>query len=550
MKVHLNLDNFYENEFPYNTEEASNYFSNNLIPIGKSGIKIKEKNKGTFTSYCGGTVTDECIQRGKNSPSAAIRKKATFADNARHWKRKHQYGGTINLSDLFVESDTPPTFELNKMELPSLKYEDLEDEEVQTTTEDNTPDSASDYEIPEIVRTPRTTISSTSSSSTAEPTQSSNQELLSYIQPHLGKPYKVGNYDCSNFVSRVLKDMGHSNLYGNCRTLYNGTSRISMQDLKPGDLIFLKNTQKGKVKEGLASHVAIVTDTSRLNEGIVQIAHNGHMGGVSNITEWDLNNDFYKQHLLGAGRLPQLARFGGKLQFGGNLYLVGARAPHKITPDEVVPTFYYRGNFDGAVSRTNNPTVAEVAEYQIPGIIAQPRDVRTSELKSSAEKVSYFGTNYENFKALFENYLKSDPDAKKYEKVLTDIAKHESNFKYSIQNLSGAPAYGYFQFWQDGNINNITKYSGLSVEDFRNNPDAQIAAAVKMARSIENQFNSEDLRIAKAKGYTMDALIRGAWLGGVSGVRKVLRGTGNPSDRHWNSNGRGHSVKEAMDAQV
>jgi hypothetical protein len=44
-----------------------------------------------------------------------------------------------------------------------------------------------------------------------------------------------------------------------------------------------------------------------------------------------------------------------------------------------------------------------------------------------------------------------------------------------------------------------------------------------MAKSIENQFNSEDLRIAKAKGYNMNQLIRGAWLGGVGGVRKVLR---------------------------
>ena len=29
-----------------------------------SGIHIKEKNKGKFTSYCGGKVTDECIQKG------------------------------------------------------------------------------------------------------------------------------------------------------------------------------------------------------------------------------------------------------------------------------------------------------------------------------------------------------------------------------------------------------------------------------------------------------------------------------------------------------
>lgn len=61
----------------------------------KSGgkIHIKKENRGKFTDYCGGKVTEECIQRGKHSSSAAIRKRATFAANARRWK--HQDGGMI-----------------------------------------------------------------------------------------------------------------------------------------------------------------------------------------------------------------------------------------------------------------------------------------------------------------------------------------------------------------------------------------------------------------------------------------------------------------------
>ena len=62
-----------------------------------SGIHIKEKNKGKFTSYCGGKVTDECIQKGKNSSNPAIRKRATFAQNARHFK--HKKGGIIKAED-------------------------------------------------------------------------------------------------------------------------------------------------------------------------------------------------------------------------------------------------------------------------------------------------------------------------------------------------------------------------------------------------------------------------------------------------------------------
>jgi hypothetical protein len=50
--------------------------------------------------------------------------------------------------------------------------------------------------------------------------------------------------------------------------------------------------------------------------------------------------------------------------------------------------------------------------------------------------------------------------------VLTRIAKHESNFNLTTQNKAGAPAYGWFQFWQDGKTNNITHYSGLDVNSF------------------------------------------------------------------------------------
>ena len=54
---------------------------------GKPKIHIKESQKGSFTAYCNGKVTNECIQRGKNSPDPKIRKKATFAQNVRRWNK-------------------------------------------------------------------------------------------------------------------------------------------------------------------------------------------------------------------------------------------------------------------------------------------------------------------------------------------------------------------------------------------------------------------------------------------------------------------------------
>ena len=68
----------------------------NVVEKFKKGnkIHIKESQKGSFTKWCGGNVTSECIQRGKNSSNPKIRKKATFAANARKWK--HRFGGQIN----------------------------------------------------------------------------------------------------------------------------------------------------------------------------------------------------------------------------------------------------------------------------------------------------------------------------------------------------------------------------------------------------------------------------------------------------------------------
>lgn len=60
-----------------------------------SKIHIKKSRRGSFTKWCGGNVTEECIRRGKNSPDPRIRKKATFAANARSWSKKHFNGGVL-----------------------------------------------------------------------------------------------------------------------------------------------------------------------------------------------------------------------------------------------------------------------------------------------------------------------------------------------------------------------------------------------------------------------------------------------------------------------
>ena len=63
----------------------------NGISYAKSGIKINKKNIGKFTSYCGGKVTQQCIDKAKQSKNKTLVKRAVFAENARKW----QQGGVL-----------------------------------------------------------------------------------------------------------------------------------------------------------------------------------------------------------------------------------------------------------------------------------------------------------------------------------------------------------------------------------------------------------------------------------------------------------------------
>lgn len=87
---------------------------NDVVEKFKKGhkIHIKESQKGSFTRWCGGNVTNECIQRGKNSSNPKIRKKATFAANARKWK--HKKGGKAFVEGVNVLDSNPDAYKYVK----------------------------------------------------------------------------------------------------------------------------------------------------------------------------------------------------------------------------------------------------------------------------------------------------------------------------------------------------------------------------------------------------------------------------------------------------
>ena len=65
----------------------------------KPKIHIKKSNEGKFTSYCGGKVTDDCIQKAKSSGNTKLIKRAVFAQNVRKWK--HAKGGNIHSTTIY-----------------------------------------------------------------------------------------------------------------------------------------------------------------------------------------------------------------------------------------------------------------------------------------------------------------------------------------------------------------------------------------------------------------------------------------------------------------
>lgn len=172
----------------------------------------------------------------------------------------------------------------------------------------------------------------------------------------------------------------------------------------------------------------------------------------------------------------------------------------------------------------------------------------TKQKTVSSKPTEYKGRGAEEFNAAYDRVEQRNPEAKKYRRFLTDTAYRESGFNPYIQNKAGAPAYGYFQFMQDGKKwDNITRYAGTDIETFRNNPELQIEAAIKLAKQFEKSFTNEDLNKASKMGYSKWALLAGAWLAGNGGVRTFLRGQGNPNDKKWSKSGAGVSVKDRMD---
>lgn len=213
-------------------------------------------------------------------------------------------------------------------------------------------------------------------------------------------------------------------------------------------------------------------------------------------------------------------------------------------------------NLDLIREKNLNSTPKTQEEQKIPSIhytFEEPTNISKSQNTASVpvvnnqEKPKSIITGTEEFEKAYDNVEKDNPQAKKYRQFLTKMAKAESGFNKSIQNLAGAPAYGYFQFMQDGKkYNNISHYANTDIETFRNNPELQIKAAIKLAQEFEKGFSQKDLQKAKELGFTKFGLLGGAWLAGVGGVKKYLHQGKNLSDKHWSKENKGTTVSDRI----
>ena len=120
-------------------------------------------------------------------------------------------------------------------------------------------------------------------------------QIVALAKQNLGVPYKWGGttpsgFDCSGFVYYVLNTLGIK-ASRTLTTMYAQGTEVSKSELKPGDIVFFKNTYKS----GL-SHVGIYV-------GGGQFIHSPHSGKV--VSYADLNSDYYTSHYYGAVRFTK-----------------------------------------------------------------------------------------------------------------------------------------------------------------------------------------------------------------------------------------------------
>ena len=128
------------------------------------------------------------------------------------------------------------------------------------------------------------------------------QEMVEYAKRFLGRPYVWGavgptSFDCSGFTSYVYRHGAGVDLLRTSSMQYTMGRHVSVNDLKPGDLLFFSSARSGK---GRVGHVAIVASVDRENN-TCKFIHASTRKGV--VYQNFPDNAYYSKHFIGAKRI-------------------------------------------------------------------------------------------------------------------------------------------------------------------------------------------------------------------------------------------------------
>jgi len=127
----------------------------------------------------------------------------------------------------------------------------------------------------------------------AAPSEAAGRPLLDLALAYRGVPYRWGGadrdgLDCSGLIVRAVADAGHRAPHS-AASLYRLGEPVAADDLRPGDLVFFRDTYKPGI-----SHVGLHLEGSRF-------VHASSAAGK--VTVGDLNRPYYRQKYAGARRL-------------------------------------------------------------------------------------------------------------------------------------------------------------------------------------------------------------------------------------------------------